>query len=113
MLYLSFCKLCDTSFRNLDFERCSGPLADEPEEEIIFAIIITIIIFILMTIIIFMILVKDHHLLIMMINLITWLFVDNPSHSSARHQIQRYPERRFHGMINIFKYNFYLGSLSL
>ena len=50
ILYLSFVKLCDTSFRNLDFKRCSGPLADEPEEEIIFAIIITIVIFILMTI---------------------------------------------------------------
>merc|ERR1711973_127969 len=30
MFYLSFCKLCDTSFRNLDFKCCSRPLADEP-----------------------------------------------------------------------------------
>ena len=58
-------------------------------------------------------LIKDHQLFVMMIKLITWLSVDNPSHSSARHQIQRYPEWRFHGMVDIFKYNLYLGSLSL
>merc|ERR1712180_265472 len=28
--FFAFCKLCDTSFRNLDFKRCSGLLADEP-----------------------------------------------------------------------------------
>ena len=32
ILYLSFCKLCDTSFHNLDFKRCSGLLTDEPED---------------------------------------------------------------------------------
>ena len=36
-------------FRNLDFKRCSGPLTDEPEADIISVIIITIIIFIIST----------------------------------------------------------------
>ena len=43
IFYLSFCKLCDTSFHNLDLKRCSGLLADEPEEEIYSAIIIRIV----------------------------------------------------------------------